>query len=85
MSPDGIVGGCVTEHGEDGIWTVRLLMMSCRAMGRGVIDVLLAWLIRSTAGRGARADGSSAASNIPSSTSDSATRLTVCPSSSASN
>ncbi len=51
---DGIVGGCVTEHGEDGIWTVRLLMMSCRAMGRGVIDALLAWLIRSAAGRGAR-------------------------------
>ena len=51
---DGIVGGCVTEHGEDGSWTVRLLMMSCRAMGRGVIDALLAWLIRSAAGGGAR-------------------------------
>lgn len=51
---DGIVGGCVTEHGGDGIWTVRLLMMSCRAMGRGVIDALLTWLIRSAAGRGAR-------------------------------
>jgi len=52
---DGIVGGCVTEQDEDGGWTVRLLMMSCRAMGRGVIDGLLAWLIRSAAGRGARA------------------------------
>jgi methoxymalonate biosynthesis protein len=51
---DGIVGGCVAEQGEDGIWTVRLLMMSCRAMGRGVIDALLAWLIRSAADRGAR-------------------------------
>jgi len=51
---DGIVGGCVTEQGGDGIWTVRLLMMSCRAMGRGVIDALLAWLTRSAAGRGAR-------------------------------
>jgi methoxymalonate biosynthesis protein len=51
---DGIVGGCVTEQREDGIWTVRLLMMSCRAMGRGVIDTLLAWLIRSAAGHGAR-------------------------------
>ena len=51
---DGIVGGCVTEQGEDGIWTVRLLMMSCRAMGRGVIDALLARLVRSAAGRGAR-------------------------------
>lgn len=52
---DGIVGGCVTEHGEDGRWTVRLLMMSCRAMGRGVIDALLGWLIRSAAGHGAPA------------------------------
>jgi methoxymalonate biosynthesis protein len=52
---DGIVGGCVTERGEDGNWTVRLLMMSCRAMGRGVIDALLAWLIRSAADSGARA------------------------------
>jgi methoxymalonate biosynthesis protein len=51
---DGIVGGCVTGQGEDGRWTVRLLMMSCRAMGRGVIDALLAWLIRSAADRGAR-------------------------------
>jgi len=55
---DGIVGGCVVEQGKDGKdsrWTVRLLMMSCRAMGRGVIDALLAWLIRSAAERGASA------------------------------
>ncbi len=55
---DGIVGGCVVEQGKDGKdsrWTVRLLMMSCRAMGRGVIDALLAWLIRSAAERGAPA------------------------------
>jgi FkbH-like protein len=52
---DGIVGGCVTEHGQDGRWTVRLLMMSCRAMGRGVIDALLAWLTRSAAEHGALA------------------------------
>jgi methoxymalonate biosynthesis protein len=52
---DGVVGGCVTERGEDGRWTVRLLMMSCRAMGRGVIDALLAWLIRSAAEHGAPA------------------------------
>ncbi len=50
---DGIVGGCVVEHRGDAQWTVRLLMMSCRAMGRGVIDALLAWLIRSAAGHGA--------------------------------
>ncbi len=52
---DGIVGGCVVEHGDHARWAVRLLMMSCRAMGRGVIDALLAWLIRSAADRGASA------------------------------
>ena len=52
---DGIVGGCVTEHDADGRWTVRLLVMSCRAMGRGAIDALLAWLIRSAADSGAGA------------------------------
>jgi FkbH-like protein len=51
---DGIVGACVTSHGDDGTWTVRLLAMSCRAMGRGVIGGLLAWLTRSAAGAGAR-------------------------------
>jgi FkbH-like protein len=52
---DGIVGGCATEHGEDGAWTVRLLMMSCRAMGRGVIDALLAWVVLAAARQGASA------------------------------
>jgi FkbH-like protein len=51
---DGIVGACVTSHGADGTWTVRLLAMSCRAMGRGVIGGLLAWLIQSAARAGAR-------------------------------
>jgi methoxymalonate biosynthesis protein len=51
---DGLVGGCVTERGG-GTWTVRLLMMSCRAMGRGVIEALLAWLARSAAREGAQA------------------------------
>ncbi len=36
-----------------GTWTVPLLMMSCRAMGRGVIDALLAWLVRQAARSGA--------------------------------
>jgi methoxymalonate biosynthesis protein len=49
---DGMVGGCVIAR--DGVtWTVPLLMMSCRAMGRGVIDALLAWLIRHAARAGA--------------------------------
>ncbi len=53
---DGVVGGCVIarEAAEAGIWTVPLLMMSCRAMGRGVIDAVLAWLIRRAARAGAR-------------------------------
>ncbi len=50
---DGIVGACVTSHDPDGTWTVRLLMMSCRAMGRGVIGALLAWVTRSAARAGA--------------------------------
>jgi FkbH-like protein len=52
---DGLVGGCVVARQPDGRWTVRLLMMSCRAMGRGVIDALLAWLARAAARAGARA------------------------------
>jgi len=51
---DGLVGGCVVEPGERA-WTVTLLMMSCRAMGRGVIEALLAWLVRSAAREGAAA------------------------------
>jgi methoxymalonate biosynthesis protein len=34
-------------------WTVPLLMMSCRALGRGVLDALLAWLSREAAADGA--------------------------------
>ena len=52
---DGLVGGCVTRAGQDGTWTVTLLMMSCRAMGRGVIEALLAWLAGSAARAGATA------------------------------
>jgi methoxymalonate biosynthesis protein len=49
---DGMVGGCaVAVAGRT--WTVTLLMMSCRAMGRGVIEALLAWLARSAAAGGA--------------------------------
>jgi len=52
---DGLVGGCVVEAGPDGAWTVTLLMMSCRAMGRGVMEALLAWLARSARRGGAAA------------------------------
>ncbi len=51
---DGMVGGCVVETGGS-TWTVTLLMMSCRAMGRGVIEALLARLARSAAAEGAAA------------------------------
>jgi methoxymalonate biosynthesis protein len=51
---DGLVGGSVVRAGRDGTWTVTLLMMSCRAMGRGVIEVLLAWLTGAAARGGAQ-------------------------------
>jgi FkbH-like protein len=51
---DGLVGGCIVATGEKA-WTVSLLMMSCRAIGRGVIDALLAWLCQAAAGDGAAA------------------------------
>jgi methoxymalonate biosynthesis protein len=50
---DGVVGGCVVELGSGRTWTATLLMMSCRAMGRGVIEALLGWLARSAAQNGA--------------------------------
>jgi predicted enzyme involved in methoxymalonyl-ACP biosynthesis len=50
---DGVVGGCVVAR-DAGTWTVLLLMMSCRAMGRGVIDAVLTWLVRQAARAGAR-------------------------------
>jgi methoxymalonate biosynthesis protein len=39
---DGLVGGCVLATAREQ-WLVPLLMMSCRALGRGVIDALLTW------------------------------------------
>ncbi len=50
---DGLVGGSVIS-GEPDEWEVPLLMLCCRAMGRGVIDALLAWLCRAAARSGAR-------------------------------
>jgi methoxymalonate biosynthesis protein len=52
---DGLVGGCVIARRDPAAWTVRLLMISCRAMGRGVADGLLAWLTRQAASHGAQA------------------------------
>jgi methoxymalonate biosynthesis protein len=51
---DGMVGGCVIHTGAgQAAWSVTLLMMSCRAMGRGVIDALLAWLCQAARRAGA--------------------------------
>jgi methoxymalonate biosynthesis protein len=54
FSDDGLVGGCVVLTGA-GTWEVSLLMMSCRATGRGVIDALLAWLCQIAHDAGAAA------------------------------
>ena len=51
---DGLVGAAVSERDSD-MWTVHILLMSCRAMGRGVIEAVLACLARSATAAGARA------------------------------
>jgi methoxymalonate biosynthesis protein len=51
---DGLVGACVVARSDPAAWTVRLMMISCRAMGRGVAEALLAWLIRRAGSQGAR-------------------------------
>jgi methoxymalonate biosynthesis protein len=51
---DGLVGACIVEPGTvDSDWRTSLLMMSCRALGRGVIDAFLAWLCLSAKNAGA--------------------------------
>ncbi len=56
---DGIVGGCiiVADPGQAGTgslsWDVPLLMMSCRALGRGVIDAQLTWICQAALAGGA--------------------------------
>jgi len=50
---DGLVGGAVIERNGPGPWLVPVVMMSCRALGRGVLDALLAWICRAAAADGA--------------------------------
>jgi FkbH-like protein len=50
---DGLVGGCVLAAGDSATWRVQVLMMSCRALGRGVIDAVLTWICRSALAAGA--------------------------------
>jgi methoxymalonate biosynthesis protein len=52
---DGLVGAAVAKPDGAGTWSAPLVMMSCRALGRGVLDSLLAWLCRAAAGAGAQA------------------------------
>ena len=50
---DGTVGCAVMDRNGPGSWPVPVVMMSCRALGRGVLDALLAWLGRTAARAGA--------------------------------
>jgi methoxymalonate biosynthesis protein len=56
---DGLVGAAIMTRNAAGrgrgtaVATVPLVMMSCRALGRGALDALLAWLCRSAAAAGA--------------------------------
>jgi len=53
---DGLVGAAIGVRGtgaRQAELTVPLVMMSCRALGRGTLDALLAWLCRSAAASGA--------------------------------
>jgi methoxymalonate biosynthesis protein len=55
---DGLVGAAILTWiagaaGQSATATVPLIMMSCRALGRGALDALLVWLCRSAAAAGA--------------------------------
>jgi methoxymalonate biosynthesis protein len=56
---DGLVGAAIMAGNGGGggtgpgVATVPLVMMSCRALGRGALDALLAWLCRTAAAAGA--------------------------------
>jgi FkbH-like protein len=50
---DGLVGGAILTRTGTASITVPLIMMSCRALGRGALDALLAWVCRTAAHAGA--------------------------------
>jgi methoxymalonate biosynthesis protein len=56
---DGLVGAAILAgngvgpHPVPPVMTVPLVMMSCRALGRGALDALLAWLCQAAARAGA--------------------------------
>lgn len=50
---DGMVGGYVLATTDSASWRIEHLMMSCRALGRGVIDAVLTWICRHALAAGA--------------------------------
>jgi methoxymalonate biosynthesis protein len=52
---DGLVGGVVIDRNGAGTWLAPAVMMSCRALGRGVLDALLTWMCGVAAAGGASA------------------------------
>jgi len=50
---DGLVGAAIMIRNGAASMSVPLIMMSCRALGRGALDALLAWTCRAAALEGA--------------------------------
>jgi FkbH-like protein len=50
---DGLVGAAIMARNGAAFVSVPLIMMSCRALGRGALDALLAWTCRAAAQAGA--------------------------------
>jgi methoxymalonate biosynthesis protein len=50
---DGLVGSAILARNGGTSMSVPLIMMSCRALGRGALDALLAWTCRTAARAGA--------------------------------
>jgi methoxymalonate biosynthesis protein len=51
---DGLVGAAIlARKGVPFVMTAPFVMMSCRALGRGALDALLAWMCRAAAAAGA--------------------------------
>jgi methoxymalonate biosynthesis protein len=50
---DGLVGAAILDRNVLGSTSLLLVMVSCRALGRGVLDALLAWACRAAAAAGA--------------------------------
>jgi len=50
---DGLVGAAIMTGNGAARWLAPLVMMSCRALGRGALDALLAWMCQAAGGAGA--------------------------------